>query len=156
MSCSICGHFPNKLMPLLLLTRTYATGLRCSVSFIHDHEIGAVRSEKTPTGIPLDEINAHDEVRIVLEDVQIAAWKVALQPRPRTRTNDLSVYVELRLKLGLPLVAQMRRADHAQATSIASVEHFSCNESGFYRLTDADVVRDEHPHRVELERHDEW
>jgi len=46
-------------------------------------------------------------------------------------------------------------ADHAQATSIASVEHFSCDEPGFYRLANADVVRYEHPHRVELQRHDE-
>jgi hypothetical protein len=115
-----------------------------------------VPNEKTTTGISLDEINAYDEVRVVLEDIQITAWKIALQPRPRTRANHLSVNVELGLKLGLPLVAKVRWANHAQATSIASVEHFSCDEPGFYRLADADVVRDEHPHRVELERHDEW
>ncbi len=104
-SCSISGNFPNKLMPLLLLTRTYTTGLRCSVSFVHNHKVGAVRNEKTTAGIALDEINAYDEVRVVLEDIQITAGKIALQPRPRTRPNHLGVYVELGLKLGLPLVA---------------------------------------------------
>ena len=62
MSRSISGNFPNKLMSLLLLTRTYATGLRCSVRFIHDHKVGAVRNEKTTTRIALDEINTYDEV----------------------------------------------------------------------------------------------
>jgi hypothetical protein len=154
-SCSISGNFPNKLMPLLLLTRPYSTGLRRSVGFIHDHKVGTVCNEKTTTGIPLDKINAYDEVRVVLEDIQITAGKIALQPRPRTRPNHLGVYVELGLKLSLPLVAQVRWADYAEATSISPVKQFPCDEPGFYRLANANVVRDEHPHWFELERHDE-
>jgi hypothetical protein len=44
----ILRNFMDEFMPLLLFTGTYATGLRCGVRLIDDHQIGAV-GEKCAT-----------------------------------------------------------------------------------------------------------
>ena len=67
-------------------------------------------------------------------------------------TSD-RVDVELLRKLALPLFGQVGRAQHRDAADLAAVEQFAGDEARLDGLADADVVGDEHAHRVELERH---
>ena len=72
------GYFMDKLMPLLLLARTYAAGFCCRMRFVHNDKVRAMGKEQTATGITLGEIDANDEVLIVLINAQVAAGEVAL------------------------------------------------------------------------------
>jgi hypothetical protein len=64
------------------------------------------------------------------------------------------VDVELGLKFGLPLVAQMGRADDAQPKRISSVEEFPSDQGGLNRFSDPNIVGYKHPHGLQPERHD--
>ena len=61
--------------------------------------------------------------------------------------------MELLRKLALPLLGQVGRAQHRDAADLAAVEQFAGDEARLDGLADADVVGDEHAHRVELQRH---
>ena len=63
------------------------------------------------------------------------------------------VEVEARFELGDPLVDQVRRAQHGEALDLAAVEQLARDERRLDRLADADVVGDQQPHRIELQRH---
>ena len=56
-------------------------------------------------------------------------------------------------QLALPLLGEVRRAEHGEALDLAAVEQLAGDQRGLDRLADADVVGDQQPHRVELERH---
>ena len=56
-------------------------------------------------------------------------------------------------KLVLPLLGQVRRTQHGQPPDLAAIEQLARDEAGLDGLADADVVGDQQPHRIELERH---
>ncbi len=53
----------------------------------------------------------------------------------------------------LPLLRQVRRAQHGKPPDLATVEQFAGDDRCLDGLADADVVGDQEAHRVELERH---
>ena len=54
----------------------------------------------------------------------------------------------------LPLLAQVRRAKHADSLDLAAVEQFPGDQQGFDGLADAHVVGDENAYRVQPKRHE--
>src|SRR5690606_38372204 len=56
-------------------------------------------------------------------------------------------------KLLLPLLAEVRRTDHGKALYLTPIEQFTGNESRFDGLADADIVGNQEPQGIELERH---
>ena len=53
----------------------------------------------------------------------------------------------------LPLLGKMRRAEHGQPPDLAAIQQFAGDDRRLDGLADADVVGDQEPHGVELERH---
>ena len=87
---------------------------------------------------------------VVFVNAEVTAGQVTLQPSPCARAYNLGVDVELRFNLGLPLIAQMRRADNAEAKRIATDKKFPCDQCGLDGLANAHVVRDKHSHSFQL------
>jgi hypothetical protein len=63
------------------------------------------------------------------------------------------VDVEAIGELALPLLAQVRRAQHGHALDFAAVEHFARNQRAFDGLADADVVGNQQADRGLLQGH---
>ena len=100
----------------------------------------------------LDEVGGNHREGMPIED-RDAEGKIAFETLDRARENELRLDVELLRELALPLLGQMRRAEHRDSTDLAAIEQLPRDETRFDGLPDADVVRDEHAHRIELERH---
>ena len=61
--------------------------------------------------------------------------------------------MEALLQFALPLLAQVRRAEHGQALDLATVEQLAGDQRAFDGLADTDVVGDQQAHGVLLQRH---
>ena len=65
------------------------------------------------------------------------------------------VKMEVPLEFLLPLLDEVPRAQHSKVADLAAVEQLAHDQAGFDRLADADVVRDEQPHRRKAQRHEQ-
>ena len=61
--------------------------------------------------------------------------------------------VEACLQLGLPLLNQVRRAQHGQAGDLTSVHQLPRNQPGFDGLADANVIGNEQPNGGQAQGH---
>ena len=147
----VCGHTPQELMALLAAAADPA-GEGAAVRFVHDYQLGAPHREVLGAARGLDEVGGHHGERVPVED-RHAERQVALQALDGARQHERGVDVELLRKLALPLLGQVRRAQHGDAPDLGAVEQLAGDEARLDGLADADVVGDEHAHRVELERH---
>ena len=74
--------------------------------------------------------------------------------RRRARGDDeLGIDVELVPHLRLPLLGQVRRAEHRHAPDLAPVEQLAGDQQRLDRLADAHVVGDEEPDRIQPKGH---
>ena len=71
------------------------------------------------------------------------------------RQHEFGVDVELVVKLGLPLLGEVRRAQHCESFRLARDEQLLSDECRLDGLADSDVVGDEEPDRVESQRHEQ-
>ena len=136
----------------LLAAPANPAGERAAVCLVHDHALGAFEGEVLGAAWGLDEVGGHHGERMLFED-RYAEGQVALQALDRARQHELRFDVELLRQLPLPLFGQMRRAEHSDSVNLAAVEQFARDETRLDGLADADVVGDEHAHRIELEGH---
>ena len=100
----------------------------------------------------LDEVGRNDGKGVTVED-RFAHQQVAFQPLDRARQDQFGLDVELLRQLPLPLFGQGRGTEHGQTADLAAVEQLTSDEAGFDGLADANVVGDQHAHRIELQRH---
>ena len=145
------GHATQQIVALLAAPAG-ATGQRAAVRLVHDHALGAPEREVLGASRGLDEVGGHHGERVPVED-RYAERQVALQAPDGAREHQRRVDVELLLELPLPLLGQVRRTQHRDTADLAAVEQLAGDEARLDGLADADVVGDEHAHRVELERH---
>ena len=136
----------------LLAAAANPGGEGAAVRFVDDHELGAPQREVLGAARGLDEVGGHDGERVPVED-RYAERQIALQALDGARQHQLRFDVELLRKLALPLFGQVRRAQHRDAADLAAVEQLAGDEARLDGLADADVVGDEHAHRIELQRH---
>ena len=106
----IGGHTTQQLMTLLA-TPAHAARERAAVRLVHDHELGALEGEVFGAPGGLDEVGGHHRMAISVED-RDTEGQIALQPLDGARQHKLGLDVELLRKLPLPLLRQVRRAEH--------------------------------------------
>ena len=136
----------------LLAPAARAGGGRAAVGLVHDHELRALAGEIVGAALRLDEVGGDHREAMAFEDGG-AQGQIAFETLDGARQHQFRVDVELVRQLPLPLFRQMGRAQYREAPNLAAVEQFAGDEAGLDRLADAHVVRDEHAHRVEPERH---
>jgi len=120
------------------------------VCFIHDHQFGAGAFEIVTFALGLDKLGRNDREGIEIKDGLIQTAQSAFQARGSGGQHQFGIDMELVAQLRLPLLGQLRRAKHRQAFDFAAVEQLARHQSGFDGFPDADIVRDQHAHRVEL------
>ncbi len=127
-------------------------GVHAGVRLVHDHQVGRGPQEVVPMPIGLDIVGGDHGDGEALEDglVQPA---LALQAADGAREHQLGLEVELGGHLPLPLLGQVRGAEHGQPLDLTTVQQFAGHQAGLDGLADAHVVGDQQAHRIQFERH---
>src|SRR5688572_30777743 len=120
--------------------------------FVNDDELGAPMNEVLRSSGRLDEVRRDDRKWMPVE-YRCTNTQIPLKALNRTAQHEFRLDVKLCCQLTLPLLGQVRRTEHCQASNLSSVEELSRDHRGFDGLANADVIGDEDPHRIELEGH---
>ena len=102
----------------------------------------------------LHEIDAGDEIRIMLVNRYVGPGQVPLQPPDLRRLDEHRLDREFFAQLSLPLVAEMGRAEDAKAPGETAIEQLARDHRRLDRLADADIVGDQEAHRRLPQCHD--
>ena len=148
----VLGECVDELVALVAGAAVAFAGVGAGVGLVDDDEVGAGPDEVVAAAVALDEVDRHHRVRVHVEQ-RLAVEEAAFQAGGRRRQHELGVDVELLGQLLLPLLGQVRRAQHAHALRVALLQQLLGDQGRFDRLADADVVGDQQADRVELERH---
>jgi hypothetical protein len=120
------------------------------VRLVHDHQLRRPQQELVLVPLVLDKVNANDLHGVVL--VHRAARRQApFQLRHGARPHHDGFQVEFLLKLLLPLVAQVWRAQDREPPDLPSLPQLPGDGGSLDGLSHAHVVRDEQPDRVQAE-----
>ena len=141
----------HELVPLVTATTLVAapgTGMR----LVDDDELRARPQKLIAPSVSFDEVEGDDRKGIDLKD-RLADPGVALQPCHRPRQDELCIDVELIEQFRLPLLGQVRRAEHRQPLDLRSVEQLPRQEASLDRLPDPNVIGDQDTDRIELQTH---
>ena len=145
----ISGQAPKQLIALL----TPATLARSAgVGLIDDHELAAAAQEALAVAVALDPIQAHHRERNHVKD-RLAGRQSPLQLLGGAGPHHLGRQVELADHVALPLLTQVRRADHRDLADLAPIQQFAGDQQRLHRLAEAHLVGDQHPTHLLLERH---
>ena len=112
---AVGGELGQQLVSLLLRTAVRARRPGGAVRLVDDDQIGRVAQELVALAVRLDEVDAGDEAARPAIDREIPPGQLAFQPRHGRGLHDVGFERELVGQLGLPLVAQMRRAQARRA-----------------------------------------
>ena len=124
------------------------------MSFVHDHQFGACANEVVSSPVGLDEIQRDDHEGEVIEE-GFSPPKIALQSSSGAREYKFGFDVKLLVQLSLPLLSQVRRAEHGQSLDLTSVNEFAGHQPSLNRLTNAHVVSNEQSNRIQFQGHQE-
>ena len=127
-------------------------GSGTGVGLVDDDQLGAGADEVVSAAVGLDEVDRHDHVGVALE-YRLVDGEAPFETRRGGRQHQLRVDVELVAQLHLPLLGQMRRAQHAQPLGVALGDQLRRDQRGLDGLAHPDVIRDEKPDRVQAQRH---
>lgn len=152
MAVFLRGDVADELVALVLALVAVG-GDGGAVGFVDDDEVRAVQQELLPVPVALEEIDAGDLDGIVLVDA-VVAGPLALELVDGARADDDGVQVEFFAELLLPLLAEVGRAEDAEALDFSAVPELPGDEEGFDGLADADVVCDEEADGVEAQGHE--
>ncbi len=106
--------------------------------------------EHSSAAVLLDEVDGDDLERYVAKNVLVGT-ELLLQTADRGGTDNLGIETELVLYLFLPLLAEVRQADHGETLYLVAVEQFLGNEERLKRLADTHVVGDEQTYLLLLQ-----
>ena len=104
-------------------------------------------------GRGLDVIDADDEEGVVIEEADVGVGDIAFELGDGAGADDGGVEAEAVPELGLPLRAEIGRAEDAEACDFATAEELASDEEGLDGFADADVVGDEHADGIQAEGH---
>jgi len=113
-----------------------------------------VQEELLSVAVALEEIDAGDLDGIVLVDAVVSGL-LPFELADGAGADDDGFEVEFFGQLFLPLLAEVGRAEDAEALDLAAVPQLAGDEEGFDGLADADVVGDEEADGIEAEGHNE-
>jgi hypothetical protein len=131
-----------------------ASGQRAAVRFVDDDELRAPVFKIDGASLVLDEVGADDGERMAVED-RLVDGQISFEPLDGAAQDQFGFDVELAGQFALPLLGQMRRAEHRHGADFAAIVQFAGDERGFDGLADAHVVGDEQSDRIEPQRHHE-
>jgi hypothetical protein len=120
--------------------------------FIDDDQVRAVKQEQVLVAVALQEIDVGDLRRIVPVD----ALHLCLTPLKlidRAGADHHGFHIELLGEFLLPLLARVRRAEHAEAPDPAAVVQLAGDEQRLDGLAHTDVVRNQQAHGVQSQGH---
>lgn len=146
----ICLSEP--LHQLVALVACGGIGLHAGMCLVNYDQFRACAQEVGPAAVRLDVVERDHRKWVDFED-RFVGSQPAFQACCCPGSHHLRFDVELRGKLLLPLLAEVRRTDHGNALYLAPIEQFTGNESRFDGLADADIVGNQEPQGIELERH---
>ena len=154
MTCRVFRKIAQEFVSLMFNSRR-AAGAGGNVRLVDDDQVGRIAQEGRAMALRLQEIDAADEVGVVGEDGDILSRHVALKSGDLRRLHEDAVDRELLAKLALPLIAEMRGSENAKSPCDSAIEQLARDHPRLDRLADADVVRDQQPHRIKPQGHDE-
>ena len=128
------------------------TAGRAGVGLVDDDAPGRDGQEVFAVALALDVVQAHHHHGVVVEQAH-AMRKLAFQPAGAGGGERHGGHVEALLQLALPLLDQVRGAEHGHALDFAAVHQFAHDERGFDGLADADVVANQQAHGGQAQRH---
>ena len=102
--------------------------------------------------VGFQEVDAGDLERVILINAG-PSGRGTFELTDRAGSNHDGVQIELLGQFLLPLLTQIRRAQHADSLDFAAVEQFPCDQQGFDGLAHPYVIGHQNAHRVETKRH---
>ncbi len=118
------------------------------VRLVHDDEVRGAAQEWIAVSLRLHEIDAGDQVRIVLVDRDILARQAPLQARDLRGLNEHRLERKFLAQLTLPLVTEVGRTEHGQAPGKAAVEQLAGDHRRLDGLSHAHVVGNQQAHGI--------
>jgi hypothetical protein len=104
MATFVFGDLAQEFVTLLLLVSGCNAGISCGMHFVHNDKIGTASNKIMPTPVAFCEIDADDQVFVVLIETFPATWNIPFKAGNGARSHDSGVNVKLLLKFDLPLV----------------------------------------------------
>ena len=138
----------------LVLVAVEAGGGRRAVRLVHDHEVGAMLDEIVALQFALQEVNADNLERVVAKDAARTGGDAPFKLADRAGTDDDGVEVEFLVEFLLPLLAQIGRAQDAEAFDFSAIQQLAHDEQPLDGFADANIVGDEHPNRGGAQGHE--
>lgn len=112
------------------------------VGLVHHDALGSGGDELLAVTFALDVVEAHDDHRVVIKQAQTVGQLTFDASCGGCGERD-GLKVEALFQLGLPLLHQVRRAEHGQARDLASIHQLAGDQPGFDRLADTNIVCDQ-------------
>ena len=131
-----------KQVVTLLLRLGGAGGPGAGVRFVDDDQSRALFDEHRAAVVRLNVVDADDLVGIVVVNARVSLDH-PVQSRLGVGADDDGLDAEFGAEFLLPLVAEMRQADHDEARYSGALHHFTQDQKGLHGLADADVVGDQ-------------
>ena len=147
------GETGNKFEALMIGAAAVAGGSGTGMRLIHDDEFRAGAEKLVTPLIRLDVIQRDDDDGVLLENTMHPGRQIIFQPGSGGGGHQGGFQMEFIAEFALPLIHQMRRADDGQTGDFATIAKFAGDERGLNGFADTDVVRDEEPHGVLPQRH---
>jgi hypothetical protein len=105
--------------------------------------------------IGLHKVNARDEIGIISVDRNILTRALTFKARHLGRLDEHGLDREFLSQFPLPLIAEMGGREHGQTPRDSPIQRLAGDHPGFNGLADANTVRDQEPHRIESQSHDQ-
>jgi hypothetical protein len=122
------------------------------MGLIQNDEVRARADELIASPVGLDVVDGYDRERMHVKDRLVRA-AFPLQAMDGAGQDKLRVDVELLGQFPLPLLGQVRRAQNTEGLTLTSIQKLAGDQCSLNGLADANVVGNQNPHRVKLERH---
>ena len=101
------------------------------------------------------DVSCSDRCLIISINRNILARALAFEACHLRRLNEHGLNREFLSQFSLPLITEMRGREHGQTLRDSPIQQFAGDHTGFDGLADANVVRDQEPHRIEPKCHDQ-
>ena len=125
------------------------------VGLVDDHQLGAGAQEVVAAAVGLDEVGRDDDVGVMLEErLRRRAGRAPGRVAVLGSTSSASMW-NLSRSSACHCSARWGGQSTARFLRLAAVEQLAGDQAGLDGLADADVVGDQQPHRVQLQRHQE-
>src|ERR1017187_8054906 len=122
------------------------------MGLVNNHKLGTLEEKVLSASGRLDKVGGNNGEALSVED-RHAYRQVPLQALNSAAQDELSLNMKFLGQFPLPLLGQVRRAQHGQTADLAAIQQFAGDDRRFDGLADANVVGDQETHRIKLERH---